>query len=100
MPLRAMPARAAPIWVRGGSHSLGSGTHHYLLYRTRLTTWTERHGTHRAVRRARGGDEERDGVRDGRPDPGYAGLEALAGRRMGFSVGGTVRFGAVDLSFA
>jgi hypothetical protein len=29
-----------PLWVMGGRHDLGPGTHHYLLYRTRLTTWT------------------------------------------------------------
>ena len=35
-----MPAGAEPIWVMGGSHQLTAGTHHYLLYRTRLTAWT------------------------------------------------------------
>lgn len=37
----ASSAPAPPIFVRGGSHDLSAGTHHYLLYRTRLTTWTE-----------------------------------------------------------
>jgi hypothetical protein len=36
-----MPETGADIFVRGGHHELSSGAHHYLLYRTRRTTWTD-----------------------------------------------------------
>lgn len=31
----------ARLFVRGGSHELGDGTHHYLLYRTRISAWQD-----------------------------------------------------------
>src|SRR5688500_7940134 len=37
-----MPSSAEPrLFVRGGRHHLSEGTHHYLLYRTRLTAWND-----------------------------------------------------------
>jgi hypothetical protein len=36
-----MPDTGEDIFVRGGRHELSAGAHHYLLYRTRRTTWTD-----------------------------------------------------------
>ncbi len=44
MPEGSVDGPGKPIFVRGGRHELGPGAHHYLLYRTRLTTWTDELG--------------------------------------------------------
>jgi hypothetical protein len=44
MPPEGVDGPGATIYVRGGRHALSEGAHHYLLYRTRLTDWTDAMG--------------------------------------------------------
>lgn len=41
MPEGSVDGAGKTIFVHGGAHTLSAGAHHYLLYRTRLTSWTD-----------------------------------------------------------